>query len=209
VDQVREVLAGVRPGLIDGTLVSAQKHAAGAGALQDAAFVLAQHRVVAQKLRTGHTEKPDQFVDIATGDPGGRDAAAVGASQTIDLALDFFGDALEASFDEGVPLEMFSSSFLSPKRRIWTRSVNMYFAAAGSFGDAVSSGGPAFPRKALWIFQTGTPGRSRGQPFNEHGANLPDSTLRRADHGLAVLAAEGLLELGHIRHDAFYAIFPG
>src|SRR5437762_10000856 len=38
---------------------------------------------------------------------------------------------------------------------------------------------------------------------------LPDSALRGADHGLAGLAAERLLELGHVRDDAVDAELAG
>src|ERR1039457_4271615 len=54
-DQVREVVAGVRPGLIDRAIVSAQEDTSVAGPLQNQSFVLALYGVLAQETAHAHT----------------------------------------------------------------------------------------------------------------------------------------------------------
>src|ERR1035438_3605561 len=95
--QVGVALADVGAGFVDAAEVAIQENAAGAfGPLQDAGAVFRVERgVVAEELVGLDAQVAGQAVDVAVGDAGGGDTAAVGAGGAIHLILDALGDAAE------------------------------------------------------------------------------------------------------------------
>ncbi len=101
-DEMRELLAGLGAGFVDGAEIAFEKDAAVFVALEDAAFVRNIDGVVAQKFAEFHAEVAGEMLGVAVGDGGGGDAAAVGAGGAIDGVFDLLGDGFEAALDEVV-----------------------------------------------------------------------------------------------------------
>src|SRR5580693_4669445 len=87
--QMRETLAGVRPGFVNRAEIAIQEDAAVLlTAPQDPAFVLAHNRIIAAKFGNRGAQEARESLDIAVGNGDGGGLAAVGAVGAIDLRLD-------------------------------------------------------------------------------------------------------------------------
>jgi hypothetical protein len=97
--------AGIGAHFINGANAAVKKNTAIRAALQNASFIRKFDRVVTQKLTHLHAEMAGQALRITLANLSGSNAAAIGASRTVNRLFDFFGDCLKAPFDKIVPFQ--------------------------------------------------------------------------------------------------------